>query len=233
MLPQIAHIQRVALDLLFPPYCIGCGREGSYICGRCGRELPFIYPPVCSICGRPLTEDGRCPGCIGPETALDGIRAPFTFSGLVRRAIHDIKYHNLRSLAPALASFLSDYLSDNPLPGDVFIPVPIHPKRLRERGYNQSLLIARELGRKQSLPVIEKCLVRRTYHAPQARLESAAERLRNISGAFTCINDDVKGKRVILIDDVSTSGATLNACAAALKTAGAASVWGLVLALEL
>ena len=233
MLPHIASFKRVALDFLFPPYCIGCGREGNYICDHCSRELAFISPPVCNLCGRPLLPDNRCPGCIGEQSPLDGIRAPFLFDGLVRHAIHELKYRNLRALVPALAVFLNDYLKENPLPGDVLVPVPIHPKRLRERGYNQSSLLARELSRLSGLPLVDNCLVRTVYIAPQAKAASAAERLRNISGAFACRNTYLYGKGIILIDDVSTSGATMNACAAALKSAGAAAVWGLALALEL
>lgn len=233
MLPQLSGFKRVALDFLFPPYCIGCGREGNYICGRCERELPYISPPVCSICGRPLSPDGGCPGCISKDHAIDGIRAPFLFEGLVRRAIHELKYNNLRALAPVLAVFLFEYLSENQVTGDTLVPVPIHPKRLRERGYNQSSMVAHELGRLCALPVIDSCLARLTYVAPQARLSSAVDRLKNITGAFACRDIRLKDKHVILIDDVSTSGATFNACAAALKSAGAAGVWGLTLALEL
>lgn len=233
MLPQILQLKRVALDLLFPPYCIGCGREGNYICSRCERELPFISPPVCEVCGRPLTADNECPGCISKEHAIDGIRAPFLFTGLIRRAIHELKYRNLRALAPGMAVFLSDYLDINPVQGYTLVPVPIHPKRIRERGYNQTSLVAHELGRLTGLPVTDDCLVRLTYVAPQVKLATAAERQKNISGAFACKNDKLAGKQVILLDDVSTSGATLNACAAALKAAGAAGVWGLTLALEL
>lgn len=233
MLPQISIFKRVALDLLFPPYCIGCGREGNYICDHCQRKLPYISPPVCSICGRPLLPDDSCPGCISKDHAIDGIRAPFIFEGLIRRTIHELKYRNLRALAPVLAVYLFEYLAENPVPGDVLVPVPIHHRRLRERGYNQSSLVAHELARRCNLPVVDSCLVRLNYVTPQARLASAADRLKNVTGAFACRDSQLKDKQVILIDDVSTSGATMNACAAALKSAGAAGVRGLTLALEL
>ena len=112
------------------------------------------------------------------------------------------------------------------------MPVPIHRKRWRERGYNQSALLAHELGRLSGLPVVENCLVRHSYTPPQARSASVIERQKNVTDAFTCLDRRLQGKRVLLIDDVSTSGATLNTCARALKTAGAATVWGLTLALE-
>lgn len=233
MLPLTTGFKQAALDLLFPPYCIGCGREGSYICGRCSLQLQFIHPPFCSVCGRPLSSENRCSGCIGSQSELDGIRAPFVFHGLIRQAIHELKYNNLRAIIPVLAAYLYEFFSCNPLPGDILVPVPVHRKRLRERGYNQSSLLAEVLGKKACLPVVENCLVRTKYIAPQARAATAADRFINTDGAFTCVDQRLKGKHVILIDDVSTSGATLNSCAKAVKSAGALTIWGLVLALEL
>jgi competence protein ComFC len=233
MLPRVAGLKRVALDLLFPRWCLGCGREGGYFCPTCRQSLPFISPPVCARCGRPLAARPLCPACAGTEADIDGIRAPFLFQGLVRQAIHEFKYNNLRDLAPALAGMLRDYLAIGPLPCDALVPVPLHPRRLRERGYNQSALVARELGRLTGAPVVEGSLVRTGYTSPQVRSSGVAERRSKVAAAFTCRDGRLAGKKVVLIDDVSTSGATLNACAAALKSAGAASVWGLVMALEL
>ena len=233
MLPQITALKRVALDLLFPPRCIGCGREGKYICDSCCEELPLISPPVCIKCGRPLTDRNTCPGCIEGPVVIDGIRAPLLFHGIIREAIHEFKYRNLKAAAPLLADFLHDYLLGNPIPGDVLVPVPIHRKRQRERGYNQSSLIARELSRKNGLPIIKDCLIRRINTPPQVRTTSASERRKNIADAFACVNERLKGRQVILVDDVSTSGATLNTCAEVLKASGAASVWGLTIALEI
>jgi competence protein ComFC len=174
-----------------------------------------------------------CPGCSGEKAEIDGIRSPFIFDGLIRQAIHELKYRNLRALAPSLARLLYDYLTENPVPGDVLVPVPLHRRRLRERGYNQSSLLSKELGRLSGLPVLTDCLVRRSYAPPQARSASVSERHLNVAGTFACHSSvKIRGKQVLLVDDVSTSGATLNACAGALKDAGAASVWGLVLALE-
>jgi competence protein ComFC len=233
VLPPLASLKRVALDLFFPRWCVGCGREGDYICGDCRRGLPFILSPVCPRCGRPLEGNEECRGCTNLPADIDGIRAPFVFQGVIRRAIHELKYRNLRSLAPSLAGLLYDYLVAHPLPGDVLVPVPLHRKRLRERGYNQSALLAVKLGRLSGLPVIDDCLMRRSYTPPQARSAGVDERHNNVAGAFTCLDNRLKDRRVILLDDVSTSGATLNAGAGVLKAAGAASVWGLVVALEL
>jgi ComF family protein len=128
---------------------------------------------------------------------------------------------------------LQDYLRKNPLPVDRLIPVPLHPKRLRERGYNQSVLLARELGKLINLPVVENYLVRQRHTPSQARTSTVDERLNNVADAFTCRGKGLQGKRVLLIDDVATSGATLDTCAATLKANGVASVWGLVSAREI
>jgi ComF family protein len=174
-----------------------------------------------------------CGDCIGWQAQIDGIRSPFRFEGVMRQAILQLKYRNLRALAAPLAELLRDYLTLNPLPVDVLVPVPLHQKRLRERGYNQSRLLARELGRLINLPVVDDCLTRQRHTPPQARTATVAERKSNIAGAFVCQNGRLRNKQVLLIDDVATSGATLDAGAAALKASGAASVWGLAMAREI
>jgi ComF family protein len=233
VLPQINKLKRRALDLLFPQCCVGCGKEGDFICHSCRQSLLPIIPPVCPKCGRPQPGGTLCLGCINWQAEIDGIRSPFIFGGVMRQAIHELKYRNLRALAVPLAKLLWDYLTTNPVPGEVLVPVPLHQKRLRERGYNQASLLARELSKLTNLLVVEDCLVRQQHAPPQARTTSVNERRSNVAGAFACGDGRLRGKQVLLIDDVATSGATLNACAGALKSAGAASVWGLVMAEEI
>jgi len=233
VLPRFTKIRGMALDLLFPRWCVGCGREGDFICPSCLKSLPRVTPPLCPRCGLPQSSDTLCASCLGWQAEIDGIRAPFRFDGVIRQAVHELKYRNLRALAGQLAQLISDYLLDNPVPGEVLVPVPLHPRRLRERGYNQSLLLAKELAKLAGLPVADDCLVRERHTSPQARTATVGERRGNVAGAFACRDRRLEGKPVILIDDVSTSGATLDACARALKQAGAASVWGLVLAREI
>jgi ComF family protein len=189
--------------------------------------------PLCPRCGKPQSSGILCPACVGWQAEIDGIRSPFRFDGVKRQAIHQLKYKNLRALAESLAELLSDYLVANPVPGEVLVPVPLHQKRLRERGYNQSTLLAEEVGKLNGLSVVDDCLVRERHAPPQVRTSNVEERRGNVAGAFVCRDRRLQGKQVLLIDDVSTSGATLDACAAALKAAGAASVWGLVLAREI
>ena len=233
MLSKVARLKGTTLDLLFPKWCIGCGREGDFICRSCRQSLPRIMPPVCPRCGRPQASGIFCPGCVSWQAEIDGIRSPFIFDGVMREAIHQLKYQNLRALAAPLAQMLRDYLVANPVPAEVMVPVPLHPKKLRERGYNQSGLVARELGKLTNLPVVDDCLIRRRHAPPQARASNVDERRSNIVGAFACRDRRLYDRQVLLIDDVSTSGATLDAGAAAVKAAGATSVWGLVVAREI
>jgi len=233
VLPQLARLKGMALDLFFPQWCIGCGKEGDFLCHSCLRSLPRIRPPFCPRCGRPQPSGILCPGCVSWQAAIDGIRSPFQFDGVIRQAIHQLKYRNLRALAQPLAKLLNDYLLTSAVPGEVLVPVPLHQKRLRERGYNQSSLLTHELGKLIHLPVVDDCLIRQRHAPAQAGASTVAERRSNVAGAFACGDHRLRGKAVLLIDDVATSGATLDACAAALKVTGAASVWGVVLAREI
>jgi len=225
-------LKESALDLLFPPRCVGCGRGGALICSRCLSTLQYLTPPLCQRCGLPLAAGARCPDCESDPPQIDGIRSLSPYDGVMRQAILQLKYENVRALASPLAQLMWKYQQSQPLSADVLMPVPLHPRRLRSRGYNQSALLAKELGRLASLPVVEDSLVRRRNTSPQARTASVEDRRRNVAGAFACSDRRGAGKHIIVIDDVCTSGATLKVCAAALKAAGAASVWGLTLARE-
>ena len=233
MLPQLTKLKGIALDLLFPRWCVGCGREGDFICPACLKSLPHINPPLCPRCGQPQLNAVICPVCVGWPASIEGIRAPFKFDGAIRRAIHEFKYNNLRAMAALLGQRLGDYLAANPLPAEVLVPVPLHRKRLRERGYNQSRLLALELAGLSGLPLVDDCLVRQRCTTPQIRTPDVDERRRNVADAFACRDRRLEDRAVLLIDDVATSGATLDACARTLKEAGASSVWGLVLAKEI
>ena len=228
---ELAKLGRMALDLLFPRRCVGCGKEGDFICSSCLNLLERITPPLCTKCGRPEEGGVSCSSCSSFK-AIDGIRSPFKFEGVMRQAIHQFKYANVRALLVPLAELLGDFLAKNPMPGEVLVPVPLHPKRLKQRGYNQSSLLVGGLGKLANLPVVDDCLIRVRHTPPQAKTLTAAERSLNVESAFSCLNQNLREKKVLLIDDVSTSGTTLDACAQALKAAGATSVWGLTLARE-
>ena len=149
---------------------------------------------------------------------IDGIRSPYLMEGAIREAIHALKYRNVRALAPILGQLLADFMETASMPADLIVPVPLHPKRERSRGYNQALLLAKEVSGWSGVPIAHDALRR--------------ERWANVQGAFRAEPDLVRGQRVVVIDDVCTTGATLEACSVALKQAGATSVWGLALAKE-
>lgn len=151
----------------------------------------------------------------------------------MREAILTLKFGNLRAVGGALSEYIVEMLSKDGLRFDVLTPVPLHPRRMRQRGYNQSEIIAMGLGRGMNAEVDKRSLRRVTYVGPQARASTADERRTNVAQAFECRPGRVEGKRVAVIDDVTTTGATLRACATALKKAGAVEVWGVTVAREL
>ncbi|MCX6002987.1 MAG: ComF family protein [Chloroflexi bacterium] len=229
----MTELKGVALNLLFPRFCVGCGREGDFICSPRQASLVRIESPACPKCGKPQKNGMLCSSCVAWQAEIDGMRSPFRFEGVIRQAIHEFKYRNLHAIALKLAQLLSNYLVENPISCDVLIPVPLHNKRLRELGHNQSGLLAKESSRLTGLKVNKNCLMGSRHNLPQARAGSVEERRQNVMGIFSCRNDGLRDKKVLLIDDVATSGATLNACASALKAVGVPSVWGLTLAREI
>lgn len=162
---------------------------------------------------------------------IDGIRSVFYYEGVAREAVLALKYKNLKAMSAPLGKFLAEKLPEMPA-CDAIVPVPLHPRRLRQRGYNQSSLLAREVAKVSGLALVEGSLVRLRDTPPQARSSNSEERQANVEGAFTCCDQRLQGKRVIIVDDVFTTGATLSACATAVKAAGAVSVWGLTVAAE-
>ena len=229
---SLQQVKTAFLDLLLPLKCLGCGREGDLICPSCRQLLPRIRLPLCQRCGATVSEGNLCRSCINYPLTIDGIRSVFLFQSTVRQAILQLKYRHLKTIAAPLGQLLAEHLSSHPLKGEMLVPVPLHPKRLRERGYNQASLLAKELGQHAGLPIVEEPLVRVRDTVSQARTASAIERRRNVKDAFVC-HQGLEGKQVLLIDDVCTTGATLDACATALKAAGASSVWGLTVAREM
>jgi ComF family protein len=151
------------------------------------------------------------------------------FEGPLRQAIHHLKYSGRSSLAEPLGRFLTECWIAGPLPADLIVPVPLHKARLHERGYNQSTLLARQLARASGLPLAEEALKRIRATTPQVSL-NAIEREANVRDAFEAHANLVVGRRILLVDDVCTTGATLDACSRALKQGGATSVWALTLA---
>lgn len=229
----LRQLQNEVIDLFFPRECVGCGKVDDFICVKCSKNLPRLFPPLCPRCGKPEPSGSFCHECWGKSGSYDRIYSVFIFDGTLRKAVHSLKYHNLRAIAGCLSHYLADYYIENKLSGDILVPVPLHEKRIRERGYNQSALLARELSRIVGIPVNEKLIKRTRDCSPQARTINVEERRRNMENAFGPVGNGIVGKDIIVIDDVCTSGATMESCALALKTAGAKRVTGFTLAREI
>ncbi|MSQ33675.1 MAG: ComF family protein [Dehalococcoidia bacterium] len=153
--------------------------------------------------------------------------------GTIRRAILELKHQGVSSLARPLGRLLHEYLVEHPLKSDLIVPVPLHARRQRQRGFNQAILLAKELGRLQRIPVDLSVLQRVRNSPAQAKANTAEERRANVRDAFKpAEGPPLQDKQVLLVDDVCTTGATLDACARSLKAAGAAKVWGVTLARE-
>jgi len=235
-MPSLAHRAReeaagflaALLDLLYPPHCVACGQRGAWLCAPCVEKAPALGPLICPHCGRPVREEGLCADCRRGRSSLAGIRSVAPHLPPYQEAVHALKYEGVRVLAEPLGEVMAAYWQRGPFPAQVVVPVPLHRSRLRQRGYNQSLLLARAFARRVGLEVVADSLERERNTRSQVGL-SAEERWANVAGAFRCTTHGLRGKGVLLIDDVLTTGATLEACAAALLEGGVQSIWALTL----
>lgn len=232
---------KALLDILFPPLCHCCkvfipDAGDLHLCPDCRAASPLIVSPYCTVCGLPfLTEGGidhRCGGCIEEPPPFAAARAAVLFDGPVRELVHRFKYgkkvQHSRPLALLAAQNLGEFVAANA--ADLIIPVPLHVKRLRQRGFNQAILLGKILSGKWRLPLCRNNLSRIRWTEPQINL-TAAERKQNVRGAFAVKNAAaVKDRRIILVDDVYTTGSTVAECARALKKAGAEAVFVITVA---
>ncbi len=201
------------------------------MCADCLAGVPRLVPPrFCVVCAEPDVL-GRCGWCRSAPVAVDGIRAPYVYSrdSLVRRALIQFKFGDVRAMAAELAGHLAECMARYGLTADAIVPVPSHPRRLRERGFNQAALLAAELGKATGVEVRE-ALLSRTSDAPsQLSVAGRMNRWTNVANSFVC-EEPVDDLSLLLVDDIATTGATMSACAGALKDSGAREVWGLAVA---
>jgi ComF family protein len=228
------QIKRSILDLIFPIECLGCGKEEFYLCPDCLKLLPLTEKFVCPNCQRPSKNGATCLRCRN-KTYLDGLIFALDYkNSLVRKAIIKSKYNFIKDLIYLLAEPLVKLIENTEikqnLNPDLVIPIPLHKKRLLYRGFNQSEILAQILCQKFSWPLAIDILKKVKSTRSQADLK-AQDRLTNIKNAFKVMDQNlVKNKNIILIDDVFTTGATLNEAAKVLKKAGAKTVWAITLA---
>ncbi len=221
------------LDLLFPPQCVNCQAIGSWMCQACLNKIPILPITVCLRCGEPISmvNSASCRRCASqPLKNIDQIRTVSYFEdNPVHSAIYALKYYRHKAIAGVLGQLLAEAYLRYKLKADVVVPVPLHSSRYRERGYNQSELLAKELSHLLNLPLNTTTLCRIKKTETQAKLK-AIERHSNVSQAFACRENSLAGQEVLLIDDVYTTGSTLEACAVALKASGVKVVLGFTVA---
>lgn len=231
-------LARLLLDALFPPRCVGCGASGALLCASCLAGVSAPTPPLCPLCGRSLAPGGSdtiCSICAAGyrPTALAGLRVAADHDGATRTAMLAFKYRGRKRLAEPLGDLLAAELRRWELAPDLIAAIPPHVRRRRERGYNQADLLARRAATRLGVPYLRDALIWRRETPPQVGL-SAAERRANVRDAFALahprLTAALAGKRIVLIDDVTTTGSTLDAAAAALVTAGPVAVYGLAVA---
>jgi ComF family protein len=231
-------IARLALDIVLPTLCVSCREpvHGVGVCAVCWSRLSFIAPPFCARLGIPFAYDPG-PGILSMQAIADPpayhrARAVVRFDDVARELVHGLKYHDRTDLAPTLGRWMARAGAELLADADLIMPVPLHWRRGWARRYNQSGALATVIGRQSGVRMVGNALKRTKATLQQTGL-SRAERAQNVQGAFqvpTEKRSEVAGRRVIVVDDVLTSGATADACARALLRAGASNVDVLVFA---
>jgi len=232
----VAYIYESLIGFIFPPQCVVCDslHENShfFLCAKCERSLDLLQSPFCPNCRNTLEKDEvKCPICIG-QFAISRVWALGHYDDTFRALIHAFKYADIIPAGRYLGRLLAGLLSESATADDfdLIIPIPLHPSRERRRGFNQSLLIAQILSDAIEVPVDSESLIRIRKTRDQTGLKRK-ERVKNMRGAFAVDNDaELKGKAIILVDDVTTSGATAGEAARVLRNSGARRVELAVLA---
>lgn len=230
---MIGQILRTIWDVLFPSSCLGCGKEGSFLCDSCLWTIPVNEVQACPVCKKPSpygkTHDEKCAG----QTPLSGliVAARYTGNPLLEKAITQFKYRYSRELSGQLGKLLVEAVGKS-VDRDhmiILVPIPLHPSRKRWRGFNQAEALTNEIGKALGIPVVQ-LLERKKKTRQQAKL-SRTERLENVKGAFALSEGQgYPGARILLVDDVSSTLATLEEAAKVLRNAGYTEITGAVLA---
>jgi len=239
MLHSLRHLLGIIGDICFPPRCLFCGvdlppGEKLLLCGDCRPNLTLLSGDCCPRCGKPhraAAGDHLCGPCLRGDTRFDLARSVAAYEGPLRDCIHAFKYGRQTACLATFGLLFRQVATDRFLfDADLILPVPLHKSRLRQRGFNQSAMLAREFFAEQRRKISPSVLLRHRPTAPQTSL-SGRQRRTNLRGAFSVKHRDrVEGKRVLLVDDIYTTGSTLNECARTLRKAGAARVTALTLA---
>jgi ComF family protein len=219
------RLGHVLLEFLLPPRCGGCRAAGSWLCDRCRARIRRLEEPLCRRCGAEVESARRECGCRRRLAALSRLRSAAAFEGPLERAVHRFKYEGWRPLARPLGRLILDRLVVEGLGASWVVAVPLHADRQRQRGFNQAELLAVEVRRRLAVEKPPGALVRSRATRPQVGLDRRG-RLLNVRGAFEWRGGALGGRSILVIDDVATTGATLDACAEALRRGGSGPVTG-------
>lgn len=212
------------IDVVYPPECGGCELKGTKWCSACHSEIKKLSFPICKICGAEFNlENEPCPGCTNNTPQYTSLRSFGYFDGSLRNAIHKLKYRKDIGLGLVFAEMLKNLMSYYSIEINLVLPVPLSKARFRQRGYNQAAIIAYPFSISSDLSYSAKALFRTRETRTQIDLSREARKL-NVKNAFWANEKIVNNKTILLIDDVVTTGSTLNSCATALFTAGANQV---------
>lgn len=217
-----------ALDLLFPPECGGCDRTGSRWCIGCQKKIKILDGIVCDVCGLPQEQVGVCKTCLADRPHFHALRAWSVFEEPIQHALHKLKYRKDISLGDALAFQMLSFVEKLNWKIDMILPTPLGMQRMNERGYNQVAMVAKPLAMALEVEYTPDQLSRKKETRTQVGL-TKVERKKNVEGAFQA-GAKVKRKHIVVMDDVSTTGATLSSIAESLYSAGAENVYALTVA---
>jgi|SRR3989344_5223619 len=218
------------LDLLFPARCFGCKRVGKYLCRVCQKTL-IIRDYVCPICSRPAIGGATHPGCRRPH-GLDGLTTVFKYERVLKQAIKTLKYRLVSDAAETLIATIPEAVFAYLLPNkDIqLFPIPLHHERLRWRGFNQAEVLGKFVANRLEIPLTANLLVRTHKRTPQADISERQARIENARGLFSINKSQPIPHKIVLFDDVWTTGATMSEACKVLKRNGVQWVWGMTLA---
>lgn len=217
------------LDWLYPPSCAGCSVKGERWCITCQENVALLSAPVCQKCGASSPRGDLCSNCVSRPLRINAIRCYASYSGVLKNAILRLKYSRDISLGESLANHLICLFRDLDWQVDMVMPVPLSRSRFAERGYNQASLLGRPLAMAVNLDY-DTSIIRKIRETPSQVSLPLDKRLKNLDNAFLADESKVSGRSIMIVDDVVTSGATMEACAKALFFAGASDVYGIALA---
>jgi ComF family protein len=230
------------LDLLYPPVCLECqtpldNPANQFFCKKCWSNVEYIGDNICLTCGVPIADisslqTGKCENCRLSKPAYDSLRSVAKYEGAIRTAVHSLKFKYKTKLAPFLGEMLLNFYRENYQQGqfDMIVPIPLHWLKKWMREFNQSELLSNYVGSEIGCPVESKILKRKRYTKPQSRIKGRRAKFKNIYNAFKVKDPSkVQSKKIFVIDDIMTTGVTVNEASRVLKEAGAAEVHALVL----